>query len=285
MSIINVTVGERNLNSHLDTAALNSLKEMSFKYKITINKDLKPQYNPIVQGESIDSTSKPKESAELKKILENVIVNQTTNGKDYGQETAKKESSKTNTKNNIDKSKLVLPQEVTRSPIGFSKIPQPKVSLKKENNKIQKLQPFPSNMVNIDPRLIMQNQDITQQNLQNSKIGIRKSEEDFSKELIQDPKEESGTYLPENNDVFHIPTANKDPIFPEYLQKLKTFNPNSKFKKQIQLGNKAIKQVMTSEKESDITKNEDLIKPKPKYSTNIRNHIEQDFMENYPQQN
>ncbi|MBW0543718.1 hypothetical protein O181_083433 [Austropuccinia psidii MF-1] len=117
-------------------------------------------------------------------------------------------------------------------------------------------------MVNIYPRLIMQGKDITQQNLQNSKIGIRKSEPDSSKELIQESKEES-----------------------EYPQHLKTFNPNSKVKKRIQPRNEAIKQVMTAEKESDITKNDDLIKPKPKYSTNIRNHIEQHFMENYPQQN
>ncbi|MBW0545966.1 hypothetical protein O181_085681 [Austropuccinia psidii MF-1] len=113
MSIINVTVGERNLNSHPVTAALNSLKEISLKYKITINKDLKPQDNPIVQGEIIDSTSKPKESTELNKILENIIVNKTTNGNDYGQETAKKESKKTNIKKNMDESKPVLPQEVT----------------------------------------------------------------------------------------------------------------------------------------------------------------------------
>ncbi|MBW0509226.1 hypothetical protein O181_048941 [Austropuccinia psidii MF-1] len=42
---------------------------------------------------------------------------------------------------------------------------------------------------------------------------------------------------------------------------------------------------MTAEKERDITKKEDSIKPQPKYSTKIRNHIEQDFMENHPQQN
>ncbi|MBW0550717.1 hypothetical protein O181_090432 [Austropuccinia psidii MF-1] len=248
MSIINFTVGERTLSSHPDTAALNSLKEISLKYKITINKDLNFQDNPIVQGEIIDSTSKPKESEELNKILENIIVNQPTNGNDCGQETAKKESRKTKIKNNMDESKPVLPQEVTSSPIGLSKASQQKPSLKKENNKIQKLQPSPSNMVNIYPRLIMQNKDITQQNLQNSKIGIRKSEQDLSKELIQDPKEESGTYLPDKNDLFHIPTANKDPIFPKYLQKLKTFNPDRKVKRQIQPGNKSIKKLMTAEK-------------------------------------
>ncbi|MBW0578950.1 hypothetical protein O181_118665 [Austropuccinia psidii MF-1] len=91
-------------------------------------------------------------------------------------------------------------------------------------------------MVNIDPRLIMQYKDITQQNIKNSKIGIRKSEQDLSKELIQESKEES-----------------------EYPQHLKTLNPNRKVKKQIQPGNRAIKQVMTAEKEKGITKNEDLI--------------------------
>ncbi|MBW0543717.1 hypothetical protein O181_083432 [Austropuccinia psidii MF-1] len=117
MSIINVTEEARKLHSHPDTSALNSLKEISLKNQITINKDLKPQENPIFQGESIDSTSKPKESADLNRILENVIVNQTTNGNDYGQETARKESRIRNVKNSMDESKPVLPKEVIRSPI------------------------------------------------------------------------------------------------------------------------------------------------------------------------
>ncbi|MBW0562016.1 hypothetical protein O181_101731 [Austropuccinia psidii MF-1] len=140
-------------------------------------------------------------------------------------------------------------------------------------------------MVNIDPRLIMQDKDITQLNLQNSKIGIRKSEQDLSKELIQEPKEEPVIYLQQKNNLFHISTSNKDPIFPEYPQHLEAFSPKRKVKNEIRPGNKVIKQVMTAEKERDITKNEDLIKPKPKYSTNIEDHIEQDFMENYPHQN
>ncbi|MBW0525588.1 hypothetical protein O181_065303 [Austropuccinia psidii MF-1] len=285
MSIINVTMGERNLHSHSNTSALNSLKGISLKYKITINRDLKPQDNLTIQEESIGSTSKSKQSEELNKNLEDIIDNQPKKENYDGQETSKGESKETNIKDNEDENKSLLQQEVTRSPIGFSKISQPKASLKKENNKIQKLQPFPSNVVNIDPRLIMQNKDITQQKLQNSKIGIRKSEQDCSKELIQDPKEESDTYLPEKNDLFHIPTSNKDQIFLEYPQHFKTFNPNSKVKKQIQPGNKAIQQVMTAEKKIYITKNEDPIKPKPKDSTNIRNHVEQYFMERKPQPN
>ncbi|MBW0591175.1 hypothetical protein O181_130890 [Austropuccinia psidii MF-1] len=161
MSIINVTVGERNLHSNSNTSALNSLKEISLKHKITINEDLKPQENHIIQEGNINSTSKPKQYEELNENLENCIVNQTTNGNDYGQETAKKECKRTNIKDNEDESKSVLPKEVIRSPIGFSKRSQPKDSLTKGNNKIQKLQPFPSNMVNIDPRLIMQDKDIT----------------------------------------------------------------------------------------------------------------------------
>ncbi|MBW0575936.1 hypothetical protein O181_115651 [Austropuccinia psidii MF-1] len=133
-------------------------------------------------------------------------------------------------------------------------------------------------MVNIDPRLIMKNKDITQQNLQNSKIGIRQSEQDLSKELNQDPKEESDTYFPEKNDLFHIPTSNKDPIFLEYPHHFKAFKPNSKVKKQIQSRNKAIQQKMTAEKEIDITKNKDPIKLKPQDFTNTRNPMEQDLM-------
>ncbi|MBW0575944.1 hypothetical protein O181_115659 [Austropuccinia psidii MF-1] len=67
MSIINFTVGERNLHSNSNTSALNSLKEISLKHKITINKDLKHQDHSLVQEESISSTSKPKESEELNK--------------------------------------------------------------------------------------------------------------------------------------------------------------------------------------------------------------------------
>ncbi|MBW0527417.1 hypothetical protein O181_067132 [Austropuccinia psidii MF-1] len=104
----------------------------------------------------------------------------------------------------------------------------------------------------------MQDKDITHQNLQNSKIGIRKSEQDLSKELIQES---------------------------EYPQHLKAFNPNSKVKKQIQPVNKVIKQVMTAEKEIDITKNEDLIKLKPQDFTNTRNPIEQHIMENKSEPN
>ncbi|MBW0586931.1 hypothetical protein O181_126646 [Austropuccinia psidii MF-1] len=140
-------------------------------------------------------------------------------------------------------------------------------------------------MVNIDPRLIMQNKDITQQNLQNSKIGIRKSEQDLSKELIQDPKGEPDTYFPEKNELFHIPTSNKDPIFLEYPQHFKAFNPNSKVKKQIQSGNKAIQKEMTAEKESDITKNKDPINLKPQDFTNTRNPMEQNLMENKSEPN
>ncbi|MBW0574083.1 hypothetical protein O181_113798, partial [Austropuccinia psidii MF-1] len=46
-----------------------------------------------------------------------------------------------------------------------------------------------------------------------------------------------------------------------------------------------IKQVVAVEKESEITKNEDLINLRPKDSTNTRNHIEKKFMENKPQPN
>ncbi|MBW0526650.1 hypothetical protein O181_066365 [Austropuccinia psidii MF-1] len=42
---------------------------------------------------------------------------------------------------------------------------------------------------------------------------------------------------------------------------------------------------MTTERGSDFTENEYLINPKPKYSTKISNHIEQDLMENHPQGN
>ncbi|MBW0581568.1 hypothetical protein O181_121283 [Austropuccinia psidii MF-1] len=90
MSVINVTMGERNLHSNSNTSALNTLKEISLKNKITINEDLKPQENPIIQEESMESTSNPKQNKELNKILENIMDNQPTNGNDYGQETAKK---------------------------------------------------------------------------------------------------------------------------------------------------------------------------------------------------
>ncbi|MBW0527985.1 hypothetical protein O181_067700 [Austropuccinia psidii MF-1] len=132
-------------------------------------------------------------------------------------------------------------------------------------------------MINIDPSVIMENKDITKHNIQSSKIEIRKSEQEFLKELIQEQKEESETYLPERNNLFHIPTSKMDPIFKEYLQQPKTFNRNRKVKKQIPPGNKSIKQRMTAAKESDINKNKDLIKPKSNDSTNTRNNIEQDF--------
>ncbi|MBW0576150.1 hypothetical protein O181_115865 [Austropuccinia psidii MF-1] len=173
-AVINVIEESRDLNSNPNTSALNSLKGISLKYKIIISQDLKPQDNLMVQEETIDSSSKNEESEELNKTLENIIVNQVTNGNDYGQETAKKEIRKTNVNNNMDESKPVLPQEVLRT----------EAPLKIHSNKTQKLQLCPSNMVNIDPRLIMEDKYITKENLQNSKFGIIKSEQEFSKEPV-----------------------------------------------------------------------------------------------------
>ncbi|MBW0583596.1 hypothetical protein O181_123311 [Austropuccinia psidii MF-1] len=284
-TVINVTAEARYLNSHSNKLALNSLKEISLKHKITLNKDIKPQENPIIQEESIESTSKPKQNEELNEILEDIMDNQPRNGNYYGQETAKKASRKPNIKNNGDKDKSLLPQEVTSPPILSSNLIKPEASLKKDNDKIQQLQLFPSNKINIDPRRIMQNKDITQQNLQNSKIGIGKSEQDLSKELIQEPKEESDTYLPKVNNLFHIHTSNKDPTFPEYSQHFKNFNPSRELNKEIQLENEVIKKVVTVEKGIEITKNEDPINLKPQDFTNTRNHIENSFMENKPHPN
>ncbi|MBW0545577.1 hypothetical protein O181_085292, partial [Austropuccinia psidii MF-1] len=154
-----------NLHSNSNTGALNSLKEISLKHKITINQDLKHQDHSLVQDESISPTSKPKESEELNKELEYIMKNQSTNANYYGQATFKKASRKPNIKNNGDKDRLLLPQEVTSLPILFSKLLKPEESLKKDNDKIQKLHLFPSNVVNIDPRHIMENKDIIKQNL------------------------------------------------------------------------------------------------------------------------
>ncbi|MBW0588595.1 hypothetical protein O181_128310 [Austropuccinia psidii MF-1] len=249
-------MGERNLHSNSNTSALNTLKEISLKNKITINEDLKPQENPIIQEESMESTSKPKQNKELNEILENIMDNQPKNGNHYGQQTAKKESRKPNIKNSGDKDKSLLPQEVTIPPIFFSKILQAKASHKQDNN----FQPFPPNM--------------------KSKIGIGKSELEFSKELIQEPKEESDTYLPKENNLFHIHTPNKDPIFLQYPQHFKAFHPSRELNKEIQPENKASKKVVTAEKESKITKNEDLNNSRPKDSTDTRNPMEQYLMEN-----
>ncbi|MBW0586046.1 hypothetical protein O181_125761 [Austropuccinia psidii MF-1] len=105
MSIINVTVGERNLHFNSNTSALNSLKEIPLKHKITINEDLKHQDHSLVQEESISSSSKPKESEELNKKMEYIMKNQSINGNHYGQATFKKASRKPNIKNNGDKGK------------------------------------------------------------------------------------------------------------------------------------------------------------------------------------
>ncbi|MBW0553862.1 hypothetical protein O181_093577 [Austropuccinia psidii MF-1] len=238
-------------------------------------KDLKHQDHSLVQEESIESTSKSKKSEELNKILEYIRKNQSTNGNDYGQATFKKASRKPNIKNNGNKGKSLLPQEVTSPPILFSKLLKPEASLKRDNIEIQKLQLFPSNKVNIDPRLIMENKDIIKQNLNKSKIEIRKSEQELAKELTQEPKEESDTYLPKENNLFHIHTSNKDPTFPEYSQHLNNFNPSRELNKEIKSENKAIKQEVTVEKGREITRNEDPINLKPRDFTKTRNPIEQ----------
>ncbi|MBW0570571.1 hypothetical protein O181_110286 [Austropuccinia psidii MF-1] len=142
-------------------------------------------------------------------------------------------------------------------------------SLKKDNDEIQKLQLFPLNMVNIDPRLIMENKNIIKQNLIKSKIEIRKSEQELAKELTQEPNNESDTYLCKENNLFHIYTPNKDPIFLQHPQHFKAFHPSRELNKEIQPENKAIKQVVTEKKQSEITKNEDLINPRLKGPSNI----------------
>ncbi|MBW0584117.1 hypothetical protein O181_123832 [Austropuccinia psidii MF-1] len=134
MSIINVTAEERNFHSNSNTSALNSLKEISLKHKITINKDLKHQDHSLVQEESDSSTSKPKESEELNKKLEYIMEDQSTNGNYNGQATFKKASRKPNIKNNGDKDKSLLPQEVTSPPILFSNLIKPEASLKEDND-------------------------------------------------------------------------------------------------------------------------------------------------------
>ncbi|MBW0584418.1 hypothetical protein O181_124133 [Austropuccinia psidii MF-1] len=180
-TVINFTAEARYLSSPPNKLALNSLKEISLKHKITINKDLKHQDHSLVQEESISSTSKPKESEELNKKWEYIMKNQSKKGNDYGQATFKKASRKPNIKNNGDKEKSLLPQEVTSPPILFSKLLKPEALLKKDNDGVQKLQRFPSNMVNIDPRLIMENKHIIKQKLNKSKIEIRKSEQELEK--------------------------------------------------------------------------------------------------------
>ncbi|MBW0581743.1 hypothetical protein O181_121458 [Austropuccinia psidii MF-1] len=180
--------------------------------------------------------------------MEYIMKNQSSNGNDYGQATLKKASRKPNIKNNGDKDKSLLPQEVTSPPILFSKLLKPEASLKKDNDEIQKLQLFPSNM---------------------SKIEIRKSEQELAKELTQEPKEESDTYLPKENKLFHIHTSNNDTTSPEYSQHIKNFNQSRELNKEIPPENQAIKQVVTVEKEGEITKNEDSIESRPKDPTNI----------------
>ncbi|MBW0560352.1 hypothetical protein O181_100067 [Austropuccinia psidii MF-1] len=169
------------------------------------------------------------------------MKNQSTNGNYYGQATFKKASRKPNIKNNGDEDKSLSPQEVTSPPILFSKLLKPEASLKKDSDEIQKLHLFPSNMVNIDPRLIMENKDIIKQNLNKSKIEIRKSEQELAKELTKESKKESDPYLSKENNVFHIHTPKKDPIFLLYPQHFEAFHPSRELNKEIQPANKAIK--------------------------------------------
>ncbi|MBW0583321.1 hypothetical protein O181_123036 [Austropuccinia psidii MF-1] len=140
-------------------------------------------------------------------------------------------------------------------------------------------------MVSIDPRLIMENKDIIKQNLNKSKTEIRKSEQELAKELTQEPKKESDTYFSKENNLFHIHTPKKDPIFLQYPQHFKAFHPSRELNKEIQPANKAIKEVVTVEKENKITKNKDLINSRPEDSTDTRKHIESNFMESKPHPN
>ncbi|MBW0511683.1 hypothetical protein O181_051398 [Austropuccinia psidii MF-1] len=151
MKIIHVTAEASNLHSQPDTSAVNSLKEISLKYKIIINKDHKPQENHRAQEKWIVSISKPKESSELNKISKNIIKKQQINVNTYGQEAPKEESGKP-TKDDHDKNESGFPQEVINTSTRFFKVSPPEPSLKEDNKNIKRLQPPFSYFKDIYPR-------------------------------------------------------------------------------------------------------------------------------------
>ncbi|MBW0468878.1 hypothetical protein O181_008593 [Austropuccinia psidii MF-1] len=120
------------------------------------------------------------------------IENSHQNNNYYFQETTyfDEGSRKSTFKNNVHQSESRLLQGVTSIQIRLYKLLNPEASLKEDNNNLEKIQPFPSNVYNIVPRLIMENNDIIKQNLETAKLKISKSERTWSKEVTKETKDE-----------------------------------------------------------------------------------------------
>ncbi|MBW0543762.1 hypothetical protein O181_083477, partial [Austropuccinia psidii MF-1] len=137
VTIVSVSSESKGLSSQIDKSALNLLKEVSLKYKISKKKDITTQSHLKIQEENIDIIPKSEEYASLNEILNDTIENSHHNKNTYPQEISisNEEASKAINKNTFH-------QRATHKR-KFSNL---------ENTQIS----FPSNLKNIDPRILME---------------------------------------------------------------------------------------------------------------------------------
>ncbi|MBW0592072.1 hypothetical protein O181_131787 [Austropuccinia psidii MF-1] len=137
VTIVSVTSEYKGLSSQIDKSALNSLKEVSLKYKISKKKDITTQNHLKIQEENIDIIPKPEEYASLNEILNDTIENSHHNKNTYSQENSISNEGESKT---IDKHNFH--QGATHK--------------KKFNNSENSQIFFPSKFENIDPRILME---------------------------------------------------------------------------------------------------------------------------------
>ncbi|MBW0580217.1 hypothetical protein O181_119932, partial [Austropuccinia psidii MF-1] len=159
VKIVSVTSESKVLSSQIDKSALNSLKEVSLKYRINKTKEIITPNNLKIQEESIDIIPKSEESEILNEILNDTINNSHHNNNTYPQEisASNEGSSKIDKKPNFHQNELVLPQELIEPSLRFNQVPMTGATHKKKLNNFKKSQiSFPSNFENIDPRILME---------------------------------------------------------------------------------------------------------------------------------
>ncbi|MBW0524368.1 hypothetical protein O181_064083 [Austropuccinia psidii MF-1] len=159
VTIVSFTSQSKGLSSQIDESALNSLKEVSFKYDIFKKKDIITQNHLKIQKKNIDIILKSEESQSLNEIWNDTFENSHYNNNTYSQEisTSNEGSSKIDKKPNFHQNESVLPQGIIDPSLRFHQVSITGATPKNKFNNLENSQIyFPSNFENIDPRILME---------------------------------------------------------------------------------------------------------------------------------
>ncbi|MBW0555623.1 hypothetical protein O181_095338 [Austropuccinia psidii MF-1] len=136
VTIISVTSESKGSSSQIDKSALKALKEVSLKDNISKKKDIITPNHLKIQEENIDIIPKSEEYSGLNEMLNDTIENSHHNKNTYPQEISISNEGASKTIN-----KHTFHQRATHKQ-KFSNLEDPQIS-------------FPSNLENIDPRILM----------------------------------------------------------------------------------------------------------------------------------